>query len=197
MRELARDHRRQRAAHRAGVQGRDPRGAARAGGTATSTRSSAWSRRASAPRTTSRARPRSRRSARRGSGASDADQGRARAGARAQDLRRAARRRGAAEPRRADVLLQGQEVVPDVPRRPSRRRSARDLVPRAGRACRTWSSPRSRRGSSCPPYVGYRGWVGVRLDVDVDWDEVAGIVRDAYCMVGRRRSRRRSTTRGG
>ena len=34
-----------------------------------------------------------------------------------------------------------------------------------------------------PPYVGHRGWIGVRLDVDVDWDEVAGIVRDAYCMV--------------
>jgi len=34
-----------------------------------------------------------------------------------------------------------------------------------------------------PPYVGHRGWVGVRLDVDVDWDEIAGIVRDAYCMV--------------
>ena len=34
-----------------------------------------------------------------------------------------------------------------------------------------------------PPYAGHRGWVGVRLDVDVDWHEVAGIVRDAYCMV--------------
>ena len=34
-----------------------------------------------------------------------------------------------------------------------------------------------------PPYVGGRGWLGVRLDVDVDWDEIAGIVRDAYCMV--------------
>jgi hypothetical protein len=34
-----------------------------------------------------------------------------------------------------------------------------------------------------PPYVGYRGWVGVRLDVDVDWDEIAGIVHDAYRMV--------------
>jgi hypothetical protein len=34
-----------------------------------------------------------------------------------------------------------------------------------------------------PPYVGHRGWVGVRLDVDVDWDEIAGIVRDAYLMV--------------
>jgi hypothetical protein len=34
-----------------------------------------------------------------------------------------------------------------------------------------------------PPYVGYRGWIGVRLDVDVDWDEIAGIVRDSYRMV--------------
>ena len=34
-----------------------------------------------------------------------------------------------------------------------------------------------------PPYVGHRGWLGVRLDVDVDWDEVAGIVEDAYRMV--------------
>ena len=34
-----------------------------------------------------------------------------------------------------------------------------------------------------PPYVGHRGWVGVRLDVDVDWDEVADIVEDAYRLV--------------
>lgn len=31
-----------------------------------------------------------------------------------------------------------------------------------------------------PPYVGPRGWIGVRLDVDVDWTEIAGIVDDAY-----------------
>lgn len=32
-----------------------------------------------------------------------------------------------------------------------------------------------------PPYVGYRGWVGVNLDVDpVDWDMIASIVEDAY-----------------
>ncbi len=31
-----------------------------------------------------------------------------------------------------------------------------------------------------PPYVGTRGWIGVRLDIDVDWDEIAGIVTDAY-----------------
>ena len=34
-----------------------------------------------------------------------------------------------------------------------------------------------------PPYVGGRGWVGVRLDIDVDWDEVAGIIEDAYRTV--------------
>jgi hypothetical protein len=34
-----------------------------------------------------------------------------------------------------------------------------------------------------PPYVGGRGWVGVRMDVDVDWDEIAGICREAYRVV--------------
>ena len=54
---------------------------------------------------------------------------------------------------------------------------------RAGRRAGTsWCSEEPTR-FFVPAYVGYRGWVGVRLDVDVDWDEVAGIVRDAYCMV--------------
>jgi len=34
-----------------------------------------------------------------------------------------------------------------------------------------------------PPYVGHRGWLGVRLDVDVDWAEVDRIVREAYRLV--------------
>jgi hypothetical protein len=34
-----------------------------------------------------------------------------------------------------------------------------------------------------PPYVGHRGWVGVRIDGDPDWDEIAEIVRDAYRLV--------------
>ena len=38
-----------------------------------------------------------------------------------------------------------------------------------------------------PPYVGHRGWLGVRLDVDVDWDEVAAIVEDAYRTVAPRK----------
>jgi predicted DNA-binding protein (MmcQ/YjbR family) len=34
-----------------------------------------------------------------------------------------------------------------------------------------------------PAYVGHRGWLGVRLDRELDWDEVAGIVEDAYRLV--------------
>jgi predicted DNA-binding protein (MmcQ/YjbR family) len=33
-----------------------------------------------------------------------------------------------------------------------------------------------------PPYMGPKGWVGVRLDYKVKWDEVAGILKDAYLM---------------
>ncbi len=38
-----------------------------------------------------------------------------------------------------------------------------------------------------PPYVGHRGWLGVRLDRGVDWDEIAGIVEDAYLTVAPKR----------
>ena len=31
-----------------------------------------------------------------------------------------------------------------------------------------------------PPYVGHRGWLGVRLDGDVDWAEIAELCQDAY-----------------
>jgi hypothetical protein len=34
-----------------------------------------------------------------------------------------------------------------------------------------------------PAYVGHRGWVGMRLEGKVDWDEVAGVIEDAYCAV--------------
>ena len=34
-----------------------------------------------------------------------------------------------------------------------------------------------------PPYVGARGWLGVRLDGDVDWGEVAERCEDAYRTV--------------
>ncbi len=34
-----------------------------------------------------------------------------------------------------------------------------------------------------PPYVGHRGWLGVRLDRGVDWEEIAGIAEDAFAEI--------------
>jgi len=34
-----------------------------------------------------------------------------------------------------------------------------------------------------PPYVGGRGWIGVRLDTGVDWPEIAELCQDAYRAV--------------
>ena len=34
-----------------------------------------------------------------------------------------------------------------------------------------------------PPYVGHRGWLGVLLNGGVDWDELEGIVEDAFASV--------------
>jgi hypothetical protein len=38
-----------------------------------------------------------------------------------------------------------------------------------------------------PPYVGHRGWLGVRLDRDLDWEQIADLVEDAYRMVAPKR----------
>ena len=38
-----------------------------------------------------------------------------------------------------------------------------------------------------PPYVGGRGWLGVRIDRDPDWDEIARICADAYRQVAPKR----------
>jgi hypothetical protein len=34
-----------------------------------------------------------------------------------------------------------------------------------------------------PPYVGHRGWLGVHLDRDTDWEEIAGVLEDAYLEI--------------
>ena len=34
-----------------------------------------------------------------------------------------------------------------------------------------------------PKYVGSKGWVGIRLDGDPDWTEVAETVEDSYRMI--------------
>ncbi len=38
-----------------------------------------------------------------------------------------------------------------------------------------------------PPYVGHRGWIGVRLDGDVPWDEVGELLEEAYRVAATRR----------
>jgi hypothetical protein len=39
-----------------------------------------------------------------------------------------------------------------------------------------------------PPYVGHRGWLGVRLDVlPLDWDQIADRVTEAYRVVAPKR----------
>lgn len=38
-----------------------------------------------------------------------------------------------------------------------------------------------------PPYVGHKGWIGMRLDAGPDWDEVATVVRRSYRLIAPRR----------
>jgi predicted DNA-binding protein (MmcQ/YjbR family) len=42
-----------------------------------------------------------------------------------------------------------------------------------------------------PPYTGGKGWIGVVLDTDPDWDMVASLVQTAYDLVGPASPRRR------
>jgi predicted DNA-binding protein (MmcQ/YjbR family) len=39
-----------------------------------------------------------------------------------------------------------------------------------------------------PPYVGAKGWVGVRLDAPgIDWEEVAELIATGYCLIAPKR----------
>jgi predicted DNA-binding protein (MmcQ/YjbR family) len=38
-----------------------------------------------------------------------------------------------------------------------------------------------------PPYVGPKGWIGVRLGRGVDWAHVAGLVEDSYRLIAPKR----------
>ena len=31
-----------------------------------------------------------------------------------------------------------------------------------------------------PPYVGPKGWIGINLDKQVDWEEIADLLKEAY-----------------
>jgi hypothetical protein len=38
-----------------------------------------------------------------------------------------------------------------------------------------------------PPYVGHKGWIGMRLDPSVDWAEVASLVNRSFAMTAPKR----------
>jgi len=48
-----------------------------------------------------------------------------------------------------------------------------------------------------PAYVGHRGWVGVRLDLPVDWDQIADLVEESYRMTAPKRLSARLDSAGG
>jgi len=38
-----------------------------------------------------------------------------------------------------------------------------------------------------PPYVGHKGWIGVRLHADVDWSVITDLVHEAFRMTAPKR----------
>lgn len=38
-----------------------------------------------------------------------------------------------------------------------------------------------------PPYVGKSGWIGIRLDAEVDWEDVERFLRDSYRLIAPKR----------
>ena len=38
-----------------------------------------------------------------------------------------------------------------------------------------------------PPYVGHHGWVGLWLDGEIDWEELADLVEESYRMTAPKR----------
>ena len=38
-----------------------------------------------------------------------------------------------------------------------------------------------------PPYVGHKGWIGIRLDIDMDWDELDNLVRRSWRLTAPKR----------
>jgi predicted DNA-binding protein (MmcQ/YjbR family) len=38
-----------------------------------------------------------------------------------------------------------------------------------------------------PKYVASKGWVGIRLDIDHDWEEIAELIRESYRLIAPKR----------
>ena len=47
-----------------------------------------------------------------------------------------------------------------------------------------------------PPYMGAKGWIGVRLDYKVDWDELTELLKDGYSMSAPKRRRAPANSAG-
>jgi hypothetical protein len=74
-------------------------------------------------------------------------------------------------------------MLSDAARRSSRRRALCGLVRRPPPGHQELLVEADAEKFFVPPYVGHRGWLGVRLNDGVDWEELTGIVEDAYCTV--------------
>jgi hypothetical protein len=48
-----------------------------------------------------------------------------------------------------------------------------------------------------PPYMGKKGWVGVRIDYKVKWDQTAAILKDGYLMSAPKKIRDKTPPRLG
>lgn len=48
-----------------------------------------------------------------------------------------------------------------------------------------------------PPYVGHRGWLGIRLDRDVDWTVVEGLIAIAWRMTAPKKLLKQVEGEGG
>jgi predicted DNA-binding protein (MmcQ/YjbR family) len=38
-----------------------------------------------------------------------------------------------------------------------------------------------------PPYVGHKGWIGIRTDRDIDWEDVTDLIADSFHLIAPRK----------
>jgi predicted DNA-binding protein (MmcQ/YjbR family) len=66
-------------------------------------------------------------------------------------------------------------------------RGGRDVWVKAPRGSQAVLMAAAPERFFAPPYLGPKGWVGIRLDAATDWDEVAALVRRSYRLIAPRR----------
>ncbi len=45
-----------------------------------------------------------------------------------------------------------------------------------------------------PPYVGHKGWIGIRLDDSTDWEGAANLIEESYLMIAAKSQSRKKRT---